>query len=73
MQQLVAQARSQIITINPEDKHSSIQYIMTLNKSIKKMNNLKGDLINEHRRFINSLGGSRYGQKNFKSTNRSEW
>jgi hypothetical protein len=70
MQQLVAQARSQIITINPEDKHCSVQFIMTLNKSIKKMNNLKDDLINERRRLVNSFGGSKYGQKNFKSTNR---
>jgi hypothetical protein len=34
-------AKSEIVSINPEDKQREVKVIMAMNRSIKKMNGLK--------------------------------
>lgn len=45
------QARSKVEAINPEDKNKDVQYILTLNRSIRQINNLKDDILSERRRI----------------------
>ena len=36
--QLIAQVRSEVVSLNPEDKNTPVKYIMALNTSIRKLN-----------------------------------
>ena len=48
------QARSEIVSINPEERHGSVKYIMAMNKSIKKINGLKDSVSKEKLRMMGS-------------------
>ena len=49
--QIVDKARSRITGVNPEDKHAHVKIIVAMNRSIKKINNLQGNIVPERRRF----------------------
>ena len=43
--------KSQIIPLNPEDKHTDVKCIMAMNRSIKKLNDLKGEIAFERMKY----------------------
>lgn len=51
LHKLMSDARSEVERINPEDKYKDVKYIMALNKSIKKINTLKDEMLSERRRL----------------------
>jgi hypothetical protein len=51
---IVNRARSQIVLLNPESRNTDRKTIMAMNRSIKKINGLKDELLSQRRRLMSS-------------------
>lgn len=52
VKQIVEHTRSQIVLLNPEHQHTELRTIMAMNRSIKKINGLKEEVMSERRKMM---------------------